>query len=118
MRRADPELIEPAIQAVVERVAALSAVVGVILFGSRARGDHHADSDWDLCVIVRDDAERAAFGRSALRAVAGDTGAALEWHAIRRSDYLRRAHVPGWLAHEVAEDGVLLAGAVPMAATA
>ena len=29
-------------------------VVGVLLFGSRARGDHRPDSDVDLVVIVRD----------------------------------------------------------------
>lgn len=26
------------------------------IFGSRARGDHHPDSDWDILVVTRDDA--------------------------------------------------------------
>ena len=42
-----------------EVVAALQAGLGerlisIVLFGSRARGDAHADSDWDLLVIARD----------------------------------------------------------------
>ncbi|MEZ4712985.1 MAG: nucleotidyltransferase domain-containing protein [Caldilineaceae bacterium] len=27
-------------------------LIAVVLFGSRARGDHHRDSDWDLLVIA------------------------------------------------------------------
>jgi len=27
----------------------------IILFGSRARGDHKKESDWDILVVVRDD---------------------------------------------------------------
>lgn len=30
-----------------------SRLVSVVLFGSRARGDHHPESDWDLLVIVK-----------------------------------------------------------------
>ncbi len=30
------------------------AVQGMILFGSRARGDAHADSDYDIAVLLRD----------------------------------------------------------------
>jgi predicted nucleotidyltransferase len=29
-------------------------LISVILFGSRARGDAHEDSDWDLLIIARD----------------------------------------------------------------
>jgi predicted nucleotidyltransferase len=32
----------------------------VILFGSRARGDTHEDSDYDVAVFLRDMADRAA----------------------------------------------------------
>ncbi len=36
-------------------VALPDAVVRMMLFGSRARGDARSDSDWDLAVFVRDD---------------------------------------------------------------
>ena len=32
----------------------------VVLFGSRARGDAHKDSDYDVAVFLRDMADRAA----------------------------------------------------------
>lgn len=37
---------------VVKRVKSVMPVNKVILFGSRARGDTHEDSDFDICVIV------------------------------------------------------------------
>jgi len=30
-------------------------VLGAVLFGSRARADHHADSDADLALLLRGD---------------------------------------------------------------
>jgi predicted nucleotidyltransferase len=43
--------------------AALDAIYGdrierVVLFGSRARGDAHADSDYDVAVFLKDFADR------------------------------------------------------------
>lgn len=31
------------------------------LFGSRARGDHHPDSDWDILVVAQDAAPESAL---------------------------------------------------------
>ncbi|CAL9414576.1 nucleotidyltransferase domain-containing protein [Streptomyces sp. enrichment culture] len=47
-----------------DRLAALPAVRAVTLGGSRARGTHQPDSDWDLAVYYR-----GAFDPDALRAV-------------------------------------------------
>src|ERR1043166_98152 len=33
--------------------------VDVWLFGSRARGDHHSDSDWDLLAVLPDEASES-----------------------------------------------------------
>ncbi len=55
--------IEPATEAAVRRFAALIAdrynVAGVILYGSRARGDHGPDSDVDVAVLLN--GERMRF---------------------------------------------------------
>lgn len=42
--------MHPAVPWLVERLAALPAVTRVVLFGSRARGDHDPRSDIDLAV--------------------------------------------------------------------
>jgi predicted nucleotidyltransferase len=48
------------------RLAEVPGVVGVLLGGSRARGEHRPESDWDLGVYYRGDLDLAA-----LRALAG-----------------------------------------------
>lgn len=40
-------------QRVKERVSEVDERATVILFGSRARGDHKADSDWDFLIITQ-----------------------------------------------------------------
>ena len=44
--------IEPAVYALQQGFG--KKLVAVVLFGSRARGDSRAESDWDLLVIARD----------------------------------------------------------------
>lgn len=116
MRHLDPGTLDPTLRKAIHRIADAPSVRAIVLFGSRARGDHRADSDWDLCAIVRDDA--SDVGRATFRAMTRDVDAVVEWHVIREADYGRRSHVPGWLAHEVAEDGALVAGTLPHAAPA
>ncbi len=36
-------------------------VEGIILFGSRARGDFNEDSDWDILVVVSEDIDRETY---------------------------------------------------------
>jgi len=43
------------IQLVKEEVNKIAPNSDVILFGSRARGDHRNDSDWDFLVIIKRD---------------------------------------------------------------
>ena len=58
MRSVDPIALDPPVSEAIERVAASANALAVILFGSRARGDQHAESDYDLCVVVPDDGAR------------------------------------------------------------
>jgi predicted nucleotidyltransferase len=43
---------------------ALPGVERLILFGSRARGQAHADSDYDVAVVVRDLSDRGGVRRT------------------------------------------------------
>lgn len=54
------------IEEMANRLAEVPGVVGVMLGGSRARGEHRPDSDWDLGVYYRGGLDLAA-----LRALAG-----------------------------------------------
>lgn len=45
------------LRAVLERVVELYSPERVYLFGSRARGDHRVDSDFDLLAVMPDDAD-------------------------------------------------------------
>ncbi|WP_411106947.1 nucleotidyltransferase domain-containing protein [Streptomyces sp. cmx-4-9] len=47
------------------RLAEVPGVVGVMLGGSRARGDHRPESDWDLGVYYRGGLDLAAMGELA-----------------------------------------------------
>lgn len=53
-----------------DRLVTVEGVVGVVLGGSRARGDHTTDSDVDLGIYYRDDLDVAGLGAIA-RDVAG-----------------------------------------------
>lgn len=50
----------------------------VILFGSRARGDHDADGDWDLCVLVNDDIAPGRYTPGFLWEAVRDLGASIQ----------------------------------------
>ncbi|MFG2717620.1 nucleotidyltransferase domain-containing protein [Streptomyces sp. NPDC048416] len=62
------------VREVAERLAEVPGVVAVALGGSRARGTHRPDSDWDLGVYYRGDLDVAALTRLAGRV----TGAPVE----------------------------------------
>ncbi len=44
----DPNILKEIKQSVIS----IDETAEVILFGSRARGDHHEESDWDVLVLV------------------------------------------------------------------
>lgn len=80
-----------------------AAVSSVVLFGSRARGDHGPDSDWDIAVLF--DGDRPCL--SGLPRVLH--GRPVDWIPIRRSRALRQRNVCS-VSHAVATAGLCLHG--------
>jgi len=96
---------------VLQRISAsLRAIYGdrierLVLFGSRARGDAHADSDYDVAVFLVDLTDRwREFHRLAdLRTrILAETGAFLEARPFRAGSY--RDRTP--LMHQIRRDGI------------
>ncbi len=80
----------------------------IYLFGSRARGDARPDSDYDLMVILPDDApaalRQAGIASEALRDIPAEVNA-LVWDADR---FNRRLHLRASLPATVIREGKLL----------
>ena len=100
--------VEPVLFIAIERLRAIAPVERVILFGSRARGDHHADSDWDLCVLLADDISAGIHTPSAMWRAVRDVDLAIQVVPMRGSVFDSRKHDVNTLAHDVAEDGIVL----------
>ena len=101
--RADPVLAE-----IVRRIVEAYSPERVYLFGSTARGDAGPDSDYDLMVLVPDDAEldRRRAGR-AYRAL-WDIGRAADILVWTRSAFDRRVHLAASLPATIRREGLLL----------
>jgi predicted nucleotidyltransferase len=90
--------------------AALDALYGdrlerIVLFGSRARGDAHSDSDYDIAVFLRDLTDRWLEARrlSVIETdILAETGAFV--HSMPYSAGAYRQRTP--LMHELRRDGI------------
>ncbi len=49
--------IVPELTVLLDRIKSVYKPRGVVLFGSRARGTANADSDWDIVVVIDDQAD-------------------------------------------------------------
>ncbi len=78
----------------------------IVLFGSRARGEAHAESDYDVAVFLKDMANRGAeWDRlTHLRIPFMLEGAFIEAMPFRAADYEMRTP----LMHEIRKDGLTL----------
>ena len=82
----------------------------IYLFGSRARGDSDADSDYDLLVIVPDDTPPASRSLEATTRVARDPGVPLDIVPCRRSVFERKRQHIGTLSYSATHEGRLVYG--------
>lgn len=93
---------------IIRRIVEVYAPEEVWLFGSKARGDAGPDSDYDLMVIVPDDAppERRR-ARLAYQRLWG-TGTAADVLVWTRSEFDRRVHLAASLPATILREGKLL----------
>jgi predicted nucleotidyltransferase len=91
---------------VVERIVEALAPEEVWLFGSRARETHGPDSDWDLMVVVPDDAPDQHVDLVAVWAALRELRRLrVEVIPIRRREFDETRTTPGELAEAVAREG-------------
>jgi len=77
---------------------------GMLLFGSRARGDATPESDWDVAVLVAEGADKRSIAKRLLRSVVDewDDGTIVSPVVLTRSDLSRSPS----LAMNIHSDGV------------
>ena len=101
-------LNDPRLAEVVRLLVEAYSPEWIYLFGSWARGDAEPDSDYDLLLVVRDDAppeltrSRLAYQRLWETGIAADV---LIW---RRTPFESRLHLPASLPATVLREGKLL----------
>lgn len=100
---ADPRLAE-----IVRRVVGAYAPERIYLFGSMARGEAGPDSDYDLMVIVPDDAPADRRDSDLAYRVLRGTGIAADVLVWTKSRFERRQHVVASLPATVLREGRLL----------
>ena len=103
--------LEPKLAQTVRRLVAVFQPVRIYLFGSKARGDAGPDSDYDLLVIVPDDApEERRHSRYAYDLMWG-IGAAVDIVVWGDTSFRKRARVVTSLPATVLREGRLVYGA-------
>ncbi len=100
--------MDPKLQEIVSRLVRAYAPERIYLFGSAARGAPGPDSDYDLLVIVPDDAaperRRSRLAYEVLRG----TGVAADVLVFSRDYFERRRHVVASLSATVEREGKLV----------
>ncbi len=99
---------DPILAELLRRLVAAYRPARVYLFGSKARGDAGADSDYDLLVVVPDDVpDERRRSRLAYEVLRG-TGVAADVVVCTRTWFERRQGLQASLAGTVVREGRLL----------
>lgn len=99
---------DPSLAEIVRRLVEAYQPDRVYLFGSKARGDAGPDSDYDLLLVVADDAPPERRDSRLAYQVLWGAGAAADVVVWSRTAFDRRARVPASLPATVLREGKLL----------
>ena len=93
-----------------ERIGRTYRPADVVLFGSRAKGEAAPESDWDLMVILPDDADESLLDPVLGWETQAGSGVYADIVCALRSAFVADATVPNSLARQVVRDGI---GVIP-----
>jgi predicted nucleotidyltransferase len=103
-----PTVVGAPLQALLERICAQLHPVQVWLFGSRARGDERADSDWDLAVVLPDDADDSLFDPLTAWRLIRPGLIPVDLATFTASEFVEDRTTPNTIPFSVAQEGLLL----------
>ncbi len=95
---------DPLVDAITAEIIAIAKPIEVILFGSRARNDAKADSDYDFCIIV-DDCVRPLDVKLRLYAHIAKQYAC-DLLVFRKSDFEEGSKFSGLVQYSIAREGL------------
>src|SRR3954466_13414705 len=95
-------------QGLLERIIAHLNPQKVILFGSRATGEIHEDSDWDFLVIVDDDISPERLGWRSMYEARRGIRSPIDLIPCRASSFRDRADIVGSLPWTAATKGTVV----------
>jgi predicted nucleotidyltransferase len=98
----------PELKTLLERIEAACDPIEVILYGSQARGDATAQSDWDLKVIVADETPDRVLSPIFGWALQEGSGVHADVSIARISEFSADLEVPNSAASHIIDDGILL----------
>jgi predicted nucleotidyltransferase len=104
----DLPAVPPKLETLISRIRTTYRPLEVWLFGSRARGEARPRSDWDLLVVLSDDAADELLDPMLGWTLQRDSGVYADILCARRSEFLADLGIANTAAREVERDGVLL----------
>ena len=107
-QRKVPSAGDPIVGEIVRRLVEAYQPVRIYLFGSAARGDAGADSDYDIMVVVSDDAPHQLRREDRAYQALRGTGVAADVLVWTRKDFDARLHLKASLPSAIVRDGILL----------
>ena len=108
LTEAPADILRQLPEGLLDRVIAHLNPQKIILFGSRATGNTHEDSDWDLLVVVDDDIAKERLHWRAVHEARRGIRGAIDLIPCRESAFRDSLDVIGSLPWIAATDGVVV----------
>jgi|SRR4029077_2179582 len=108
LTEAPRSIVDQLPQGLLEKMVAHLNPQKVILFGSRAGGNVHKDSDWDFLVVMDDDAPAEKLGWKAIYEARKGIRAGIDIIPCRQSRFDDRIDIVGSLPWIAATHGVVV----------
>ena len=105
---AEPQIQDPVLGEIVRRLVDDCQPERIYLFGSRARGNAGADSDYDIMVVVAQSDEPAYRRAQRAHSLLWDLGAAADILVWTREAFDSRIHLRASLPATITREGRLL----------